>query len=78
MWLDAQRTLTNPGTLANAALQAGLADTAARAYNQALLANPANNSGYLEPLASLQTKRQQFAELGREIEAFHRVSPEQR
>lgn len=75
LWLDAQRALTNPDTLANAALMAGLADTAARAYNQALLASPENNRGYLEPLASLQSRRQQFTELGRQIEAFHRVSP---
>ncbi|MCC6539309.1 MAG: hypothetical protein IT162_17285 [Bryobacterales bacterium] len=75
LWLEAQRGLTNPETLANAALQAGVADTAARIYNQALLASPENNRGYLEPLSSLQPRRQQFAELGRQIEAFHRVSP---
>jgi tetratricopeptide (TPR) repeat protein len=75
LWLEAQRAAAAPDTLANAALQAGLADTAARIYNQALLAAPNGNNapGYLDQLSRLQTQRQQFAELGRQIEAYARV-----
>ena len=77
VWLEAQKSSVIPDTLANAALQAGLADTAARIYNQAMLAEPGGDrsSGYLEQLTRLQTQRQQFGELGRQVEAYHRVFP---
>jgi len=77
LWLESQRTAVSPEILAAAALQAGLADTAARIFNQALLAAPGGerSSSFLEQLTRLQTQRQQFAELGRQIEGYHRVYP---
>ncbi|MFN0102700.1 MAG: hypothetical protein ACKV2U_11500 [Bryobacteraceae bacterium] len=77
VWLEAQRTTVAPDTLANAALQAGLAETAARVYNRALLADPGgpNAPNHLDQLIRLQSQRQQFGELGRQLEAYHRVHP---
>ncbi len=77
VWLDALRGAVDPPTLAEAALQAGVPDAAARFYNEALLVAPAadNSSEYLEQLVRLQSQRQQFAELGRQLEAYHRVYP---
>ncbi len=77
LWLEAQRATAGADTVANAALQAGLADLAAKTYAQALMAAPAGDtaSNYLEQLVRLQTQRQQFGELGRQIEAYHRAAP---
>lgn len=71
VWLEAQRATAAP------ALQAGLAETAARIHNRAMLAEPGSEkaAGYLEELTRLQTQRQQFGELGRQVEAYHRVHP---
>ncbi len=77
VFLEAQRAAVPAQALAGAALSAGLADTAARIYAQALMAAPAaeNAREYLDALTQLQTRRQQFGELGRQIEAYHRVAP---
>jgi tetratricopeptide (TPR) repeat protein len=74
-WLEAQRTDTQ--TLATASLQAGLAETAARAYNAALATNAGgeNAATAFENLVRLQTQRQQFGELGRQVEAYYRLFP---
>ena len=76
-WLEAQRATAGADTVAAAALQAGLADLAAKTYAQTMMAAPGtdNANGFLEELTRLQTQRQQFAELGRQVEAYHRVLP---
>jgi cellulose synthase operon protein C len=77
VWLDAQRGAVDPETLASAALQAGVPESAAHFYHEAMLAAPSGEraSEYLEQLIRLQSQRQQFAELGRQLEAYHRVYP---
>lgn len=76
-WMEGQRDTINPRVLAAAAMEAGLADTAARIYAQALMAAPGGQQSgeYLSELMRLQRSRQQFGELGKQIEAYHRVFP---
>lgn len=76
-WFEAQRATAEPVGLAIAAQHAGLAGTAANIYFQALMAAPGGNnaSGLLDGLIRLQNSRQQFGELGKQLEAYHRVFP---
>ncbi|HEU0124005.1 MAG TPA: hypothetical protein VFQ91_25965, partial [Bryobacteraceae bacterium] len=77
LWLEAQRAGVSTDAAVAAATEAGLADTAARLLAQALMANPGADTApnYLDRLVTLQTQRQQFAELGRQIEAYQRAHP---
>jgi len=75
LWLESLRSTVSVDTLAGAAQQAGVPDTAARIYAQAMMAQPGadTSNGYLEQLARLQMQRQQFGELGRQMEAYQRA-----
>ncbi|MBM3754707.1 MAG: hypothetical protein FJW38_12085 [Acidobacteria bacterium] len=76
-WLEASRGKSSAGALASAATAAGVSDVAVRILHAAMLSAPGSNAAasWTEELVRLQNQRQQFNELGRQLEAYHRVYP---
>jgi predicted Zn-dependent protease len=76
-WLVLQRPSAGWPAIAIAAQKAGLAESAARSLQQSILASPAapESRQRLEQLVQWQQGRQQFIEVARQIEAYHRVYP---